>query len=60
MAVLIATLAFAGAWGVLLYRLRREPFVALRSWLDDVEAFWASQLDAFKAHVERKRKDGRS
>lgn len=42
------------------YRLRREPFVALRSWLDDVEAFWAGQLDAFKAHVERRRKDGRS
>ena len=22
------------------YRLRREPFVALQAWLDQVEAFW--------------------
>ena len=36
------------------YRLRREPFDALHGWLDEVEAFWADQLDAFKAHAERK------
>lgn len=37
-----------------LYRLRPEPFTALRGWLDHVEQFWAGQLDAFKAHAERK------
>ena len=35
------------------YRLRREPFTGLRAWLDEVEAFWAEQLGAFKAHAER-------
>ena len=38
---------------VSVYRLRRAPFVALRSWLDDVDAFWGDQLDAFKAHAEK-------
>ncbi len=42
------------------YRLRREPFVALRGWLDDVEAFWGAELAAFKAHAERKPRDRRS
>ncbi len=37
------------------YRLRPEPFVALQDWLDQVQAFWTDQLDAFKAHVERTR-----
>ena len=40
---------------VSLYRLRPERFAALRSWLDHVEAFWASELSAFKDHVERTR-----
>jgi DNA-binding transcriptional ArsR family regulator len=35
------------------YRLRPEPFVALQAWLDQVQAFWTEQLDAFKAHAER-------
>jgi DNA-binding transcriptional ArsR family regulator len=35
------------------YRLRREPFVALQAWLDQVDAFWAEQLGAFKAHTQR-------
>jgi DNA-binding transcriptional ArsR family regulator len=35
------------------YRLRREPFTALQAWLDQVDAFWAEQLGAFKAHTER-------
>jgi DNA-binding transcriptional ArsR family regulator len=35
------------------YRLRPEPFVALQDWLDQVQAFWTDQLDAFKAHIER-------
>jgi len=38
------------------YRLRPEPFSALRTWLDDVELFWSGQLAAFKAHAERTRK----
>jgi DNA-binding transcriptional ArsR family regulator len=38
-----------------LYRLRREPFDDLRTWLDRVEAFWTEQLGAFKAHAERAR-----
>jgi DNA-binding transcriptional ArsR family regulator len=37
------------------YRLRREQFVALQAWLDDVHAFWAGQLDAYREHVERTR-----
>ena len=37
------------------YRLRPEPFDALRSWLDEVQAFWTDQLDAYRAHVERTR-----
>jgi DNA-binding transcriptional ArsR family regulator len=38
---------------VRLYRLRQEPFLDLRAWLDDVEGFWTDQLEAFKEHVER-------
>lgn len=34
------------------YRLRAEPFAALRLWLDEVEAFWSEQLSAFVAHAE--------
>jgi DNA-binding transcriptional ArsR family regulator len=35
--------------------LEREPFDALRSWVEDVEAFWTGQLESFKAHAERTR-----
>ena len=38
-----------------IYRLRPEPFVAFRAWLDQIEAFWGEQLAGFKAHAERKR-----
>ncbi|HWM66824.1 MAG TPA: metalloregulator ArsR/SmtB family transcription factor [Steroidobacteraceae bacterium] len=38
---------------VRLYRLRQQPFSAIRGWLDEVEEFWASELAAFKAHAER-------
>jgi DNA-binding transcriptional ArsR family regulator len=41
---------------VRIYRLRREPFAELGEWLREVEGFWADQLGAFKAHVERSRK----
>lgn len=46
---------------VRVYRLRREPFDALRSWVEEVEAFWDGQLASFKAHAERtRRRKGRS
>jgi DNA-binding transcriptional ArsR family regulator len=39
---------------VRVYQLERAPFVELKSWLEEVEAFWADQLQAFKAHAERR------
>jgi DNA-binding transcriptional ArsR family regulator len=36
------------------YRLRPQPFTRMRSWLEEVEAFWGDQLGSFKAHVEGK------
>lgn len=39
---------------VRMYRLKREPFTALRGWLDEVETFWSTQLDAFKEHAEKR------
>jgi DNA-binding transcriptional ArsR family regulator len=38
---------------VRVYRLRPEPFAALRDWLDRVEGFWAGQLDALKQYAEK-------
>jgi DNA-binding transcriptional ArsR family regulator len=35
-----------------IYRLRREPFQELQSWLERVEAFWSDQLASYKAHAE--------
>lgn len=43
---------------VRLYRLRQPPFTSLRTWVEDVEAFWNEQLLAFKAHAESRRKRG--
>jgi DNA-binding transcriptional ArsR family regulator len=40
---------------VRLYRLRPERFQMLRAWLEEVEAFWAAELSAFKTHAERTR-----
>jgi DNA-binding transcriptional ArsR family regulator len=40
---------------VRVYRLQHEPFRGLRRWLDDVEAFWTAELDAFKDYAERTR-----
>lgn len=45
---------------VRVYRLRRERFIALRGWLDEVEEYWGDQLAAFKAHAERTRGRGRT
>ena len=39
---------------VRVFRLRRESVVAVRAWLDQVQAHWDEQLKAFKAHVERR------
>ena len=36
-----------------LYRVRPEPFSAIRGWLDEVEEFWTLELNAFKTHAER-------
>lgn len=40
---------------VRLYRLRPQPFRGLRRWLEEVELFWANELDAFKEYAERTR-----
>lgn len=40
---------------VRVYRLRPEPFSALRRWIAEVETFWALELEAFKDHAERSR-----
>jgi DNA-binding transcriptional ArsR family regulator len=45
---------------VRVYRLRPEPFGALRRWLEEIESYWAAQLDAFKAHAERTRGKGKA
>jgi len=39
-----------------IYELRQEPFTALQAWLDQVQAFWADQLGAFREHVESRTK----
>jgi len=36
------------------FRLRREPVLALRAWLDQLQAHWNEQLGAFKRDVEEK------
>jgi len=38
-----------------LYRLRREPFRAMRSWLSRFDELWGKQLDAFAAHASKKK-----
>jgi DNA-binding transcriptional ArsR family regulator len=40
-------------------QLRTEPLSALRAWVEDVEAMWGDQLQAFKAHAERVHRSGR-
>ena len=37
------------------YRLRKRPFDRLRRWLDEVEAYWAGELQSFKQYAERTR-----
>ena len=38
------------------YRLKREKFTELRTWLDDVDQLWSAQLSAFKTYAERKKR----
>ena len=39
---------------VRVFRLRPESVIALRSWLDQLQAHWDDQLRSFKRHVEGK------
>ena len=43
---------------VRMYHLRRRPFTQLRGWIDQVEAFWSMELQAFKQHAERSEPEG--
>ena len=38
------------------FRLRREPVLALQAWLDQLQAHWDEQLGSFKRHVEREQR----
>jgi DNA-binding transcriptional ArsR family regulator len=40
---------------VRVFRIRPESVVALRAWLDQLQARWDEQLGSFKRHVEKKR-----
>jgi DNA-binding transcriptional ArsR family regulator len=42
---------------VRVYQLRAEPFAALRAWLDQVEAFWTEQLDAFSDYAKKRKQE---
>ena len=35
------------------YRLRPEPFSSVKEWVDQVQAFWMGQLNAFRLYAER-------
>lgn len=39
---------------VRIFRLRRDSVVAVRAWLDQIQAHWDEQLGSFKAHVEKR------
>jgi DNA-binding transcriptional ArsR family regulator len=41
---------------VRVYHLKQARFAELRDWLDEVEAFWGSQLAAFAAHVKKRKR----
>jgi DNA-binding transcriptional ArsR family regulator len=44
------------------YKLVQAPFRDLRRWIEEVEVFWAAELEAFAAHAEKtrgKKKAGR-
>jgi DNA-binding transcriptional ArsR family regulator len=50
----VADERFPGDARVRVFRLRREPVLALQSWLDQLQAHWNEQLAAFKRYVEEK------
>lgn len=35
------------------YQLRPQPFLSLKDWIDQMQAFWTGQLNAFKRYAER-------
>jgi DNA-binding transcriptional ArsR family regulator len=39
---------------VRVYRLEPHAFASLRIWLEEVEAFWGGQLEAFAEHMDNK------
>ena len=41
---------------VRVFRLRKEPFASLQSWLSRVESFWTDQLGAFQQHAAKRKK----
>jgi DNA-binding transcriptional ArsR family regulator len=44
---------------VRVFRLRPESVVGLRAWLDQLQAQWDDQLEAFRRHVEETRRVSR-
>lgn len=38
---------------VRIYTLRPAPVAELKAWLNEIEKLWATQLSAFKEHIER-------
>lgn len=44
---------------VRMYQLCPEPFRELRGWLDEVESYWVTELDAFREHVEKRQRTRR-
>jgi len=38
---------------VRVFRLRPDSIVAVRAWLDQLQAHWGEQLQSFKRHVEK-------
>lgn len=56
---LVAETTLADDARVRVYRLRQEPLSRVRRWVDQVEAFWTLQLDAFKAHAEKRARKSR-
>ena len=51
---LVADERVSGDARVRVFRLRREPVLALQAWLDQLQAHWNEQLSAFKSYVEEK------
>jgi len=37
-----------------IYRLRPEPLLSVKDWIDQMQYFWTGQLNAFKFHAEHR------